>query len=311
MSALRAVLILGVAAVLGAVAGCSDNGVQPTANDTSDQTAITGTLAAVPDLLSDGLFDTDAQAALAASIRGANATGAATPIESDPYAFWRSITRRSAAYEFAFADTDTTGLPTTAVVTLRRHLTGTFNILPRDPNNPDLPDTVDVIHKPLDDLWQRRFLLKRVRLPADSRPVWRIAAATAIDVTSKDATSRITSVRVQASAVDTTLTDADAFIHLRRVLRFQPDEVVTLTVTTPRTDDVVLLYRVASRHRFTNNGDGTYTTTFTTGSLLGWRHFGVNVLSHGTLYDHTAPYDSKAWIFPYVIAGSPTVDYAP
>src|SRR5512143_1935054 len=52
MSALRAVVIPGLLALVVAVAGCSDNGVQPTANDTSDQTAIAGTLAAVPDLLS-------------------------------------------------------------------------------------------------------------------------------------------------------------------------------------------------------------------------------------------------------------------
>jgi hypothetical protein len=311
MNALRAVLILGAVAVVAAVAGCSDNGVEPAANDTSDQAAIAGTLAAVPDLLSDGLFDSDAQANMAGSLRNPNAAGVGTPIESDPFSFWRSITRRTAAFEFAFADTDTTGLPATAVVTLRRHLTGTFNIVPRDPNNPDLPDTTSLIRKPLDDLWKRRFLLQRVRVLPDDRAVWRIAAATAVDVTSKDATSAISSVRVQTSSVDTTLTDPDAFIRLRQVLRFQPDEVVTLTVTTPRTDDVVVFYRHASRHRFTNNGDGTYTTTFTTGTVLGWRHFGVNALSHATLFDHAAPYDSKAWIFPYVIAGSPDAEYAP
>jgi hypothetical protein len=37
----------------------------------------------------------------------------------------------------------------------------------------------------------------------------------------------------------------------------------------------------------------------------------VNVLSPGTLFDDVAPYDSKAWIFPYVLQPDPAVDYLP
>lgn len=311
MTRSRLALILAAVLAVAVIAGCSDNGVRPVADNTSDQATITGTLAMAPDLLNDGLYDTDAQASLAASLRGAHAAGSATPVELEPFFFWRTITRRAPSFEFAFADTDTTGLPTTAVVTLRRHFTGTFNIVPRDPNNPDLPDTQNIIHKPLDDLWVRRFLMKRVRVTPTDRALWKLAASTAVEVTSKDATTQITSIRVQTASKDITLTDPDAFIYLRRVLRFEPSDLVTLTVTTPRTDDVVLLYHQLDRERFLNNGDGTYTKTFSAGSFLGWRHFGVNALSHATLYDHAAPYDSKAWIFPFVIVGGPDVDYLP
>jgi hypothetical protein len=311
MNTVRAALILAVLAVAAAIAGCSDNGVQPVADDTSDQAIISGALAAAPELLNDGLYDTDTQANLSASLRRAHTAGAATPIEIEPFLFWRTITRRMPSFEFAFADTDTTGLPTTAVVTVRRHFTGTFHIVPRDPVHPDLPDTLNIVRKPLDDLWVRRFLMKRVRVTPTDRALWKIAASTAVEVTSKDATAAITSVRVQTASKDTTLTDPDAFIYLRRVLRFAPDDLVTLTVTTPRPDDVVLLYHHVERERFQNNGDGTYTRTFTAGSLQGWRHFGVNALSHGAIYDDAAPYDSKAWIFPYVIVGGPNVDYLP
>jgi hypothetical protein len=31
-------------------------------------------------------------------------------------------------------------------------------------------------------------------------------------------------------------------------------------------------------------------------------HFGVDAISHATLYDDTAPYDSQRWVFPYVVA---------
>jgi hypothetical protein len=37
----------------------------------------------------------------------------------------------------------------------------------------------------------------------------------------------------------------------------------------------------------------------------------VDVLSHGTLFDDQTPYDSKAWILPYVTTTMPPVDYVP
>jgi hypothetical protein len=167
------------------------------------------------------------------------------------------------------------------------------------------------VRKPLDDLWLRRFLMKRVAVGQGGEARWKLAAATPVEVTSKDATTQITSVRLQTGSRDTTLSDPTAFIYLRRVLRFSSEDTVTVTVTTPRTDDVVLLYRWDRRERLTGNGDGTYTGKFRVGLFDGWRHFGVNALSHGTLFDDAAPYDSKAWIFPYVIVGGPEVDYLP
>jgi hypothetical protein len=76
---------------------------------------------------------------------------------------------------------------------------------------------------------------------------------------------------------------------------------VTLTATTGSASDVVLFYGHDVRRRFTNNGDGTFTFTFTAGRFIGLRNFGVDALSHGTLFDDTAPYDSNAWILPYVV----------
>lgn len=313
MRAVRASAILVLLALGALLAGCSNNkstNPVPTSS-TGDQAAITGTLATLPDFMSDGVFDTFTQTNLSRSLRGGSAVTESPTAALDPFYFWRSIVLRTPTFEFVFSDTDTTGLPTTAVVTLRRHLVGAFNIVPRDPNNPQLPDNQSVVRKPLDDLWLRRFLLKRVRLSQDTEARWRLAAATPVDVTSKDATSQITSVRLQTATKDTTLTDPTVFIHLRQVLRFDSTDSVTVTVTTPRTDDVVLLYNPGRRVPLKNNGDGTYTGGFRVGLFDGWRHFAVNALSHGTLFDDTAPYDSKAWIFPYVIVGGPDVDYLP
>ena len=314
MSSRQSATALAVVTAVLLVAGCSDNSVNPTAQPSSDQALIQGTLAAEAQFLDDGYFDASTTTNLAPSFRGAlSAAGAAAVTDAplDPFFFWRQIAHRTLTYQFAFADTDTTGLPTTAFVTVKRTFTGTFNIVPRDPSHPDLPDTETVYRKPLIDHWVRYFRLKRILVSGMDRPVWRLAGASAIEVTSENATSSITSVRVQSATLDTTLTDPAAIIRLREVLRFSSEDTVAVTVTTPRTDDVVLLYHHDRRVRLANNGDGTYSGTFHAGLFTGWRHFAVNALSHGTLYDTVAPYDSKAWIYPYVIVGGPNVDYLP
>ena len=42
------------------------------------------------------------------------------------------------------------------------------------------------------------------------------------------------------------------------------------------------------------------TGVFRAAFLAGVQHAGVNALSHSTLYDERAPYDSQAWLLPYV-----------
>jgi hypothetical protein len=311
MSFKRPVIVSALLLGLVALWGCSDNSVKPAAQASGEEAVLTGTLAVLPEFVDDGLFDAPDQTLLSPSLRGVSGAAAVPAQAIEPSFFWRSITARSRTFEFAFADSDSTGLPTTAIVTLHRRFTGTFNIVPRGPSDVAAADRSAVIAKPLHDHWVRRFLMKRVRVGEESRARWRLAAASAVEVTSSEATSDIESIRVQTATKDTTLTDPLAFIFLRRVLRFASEDSVTLTVSTPRADDVVLLYHHDLRARFRNNGDGTYTAKFRAGIRDGWRHFGVNVLSHGTLFDDAAPYDSKAWIFPYVMLGGPNVEYLP
>lgn len=308
-------LAASITAVL-IVAGCSDNGVNPKAQSSTDRQAITSTLALESQFLYDGTLDDETTTNLAPSLRGARGATGVSGVASaavDPFSFYRRIAERSIAFEFAFSDTDSTNLPTTAVVTVNRTFHGTFNIIPRDPSHPELPDpdANHIIHKPLLDRWVRYFLFKRVDPLGGGDRRWRLASASAVEVTSDNATSAITSVRLRTSTRDTTLTDPSALIALRQVLRFTPEDTVQVTVTTPRPDDVVLLYHHDRRERLANNGDGTYSGKFRAGLFSGWRHFAVNALSHGTLYDDVAPYDSKAWIYPYVVAGGPLVDYLP
>jgi hypothetical protein len=111
---------------------------------------------------------------------------------------------------------------------------------------------------------------------------------------------------------DTTIYDPLAFRRLRQVLRVAPGTQVTLTVTTEAKDDVVVLYHRDRRFRFHNNGDFTYTGVWTTGlPMPGLLHVGINALSHGTLFDDQAPYDSQAWIFPYSVAPETLAEFMP
>lgn len=307
MSAKAKLLVFAsIAAIF--VFGCSnDNPVSPKGGSAPpDQSQIVTTVGAESQLIDDDLVESSDPTALAPTLPGAQTSGA-TAIE--PRRFWRTITSASRSFEFAFSDTDSTGRPTTAVVTIHRHFLGTFNVVPAGADS--TPDYNNIIHKPLDDQWVRKVRFRRTRDWDDDRDIWRIAAVTGVDVTSKNATTQIQSLRLQSTALDTTITDPLAFFKLRNVLRFAAGDSVTITATTGRNDDVALLYARDRRIRMKNNGDNTYTTVLHIGYLDGWRHFAVNALSHGTLYDDTLPYDSKAWIFPYAVSSMVAVDYIP
>jgi hypothetical protein len=157
-------------------------------------------------------------------------------------------------------------------------------------------------------------LLRRAPLPHDvprdadcdhdsTRVRWRVAGVSGVQVTSNENTTQIQSLRIQCGALDTTITDPLAFIRLRGLIKLQPGQPVTLTVTTNHTDDVVLFHHNDRRARLASNGDGTYTGTFACRRFdRGLWHFGVDAISHATLYDDTAAYDSQRWVFPYVLA---------
>jgi len=286
----------------GGLAGCSQNHLANPVSATSgsatgsDQALVVSTLAGQPQLVEDGLAESADPTTLDSP------AGTAAAIE--PLTYWRRITDVRRSFEVAFADTDASGRPTTAVVTLGKRLSGTFNILAGAPAEAGLPpDTAFVVHKPLEDHWVRRVLLKRLPLAAGGTdPLWRIVATSGVQITARDAATRIVSLRIQAASLDTTITDPLAFHRLRRILRVAPESMVTLTATTGANDDVVVLQHADRRFRFRNNGDNTYTGVWRSGLFApGVRHFGVNALSHGTLFDDAAPYDSQSWLFPYVL----------
>jgi hypothetical protein len=298
----RTLLTLPIAILL--LAGCGKSGapMAPASGAGAEQTSASQEIARHPELVEDGMYTSEMQAPAGSASAPSGSLAAIHPVF-----FWRHINRDERTFEFAFSDTDSTGAPTTAVVTVHRLLSGTFNVVAEGAS----PDEGTLIKKPLHDHWVRRLLLKRV--PGEQFRPWRIAATSGVKVTSapRDTLTRIQSLRVQAGALDTTITEPLAFFRLRRLLRFDAGEQVTLTATTKAADDVVVFYVGAHRIRFQNNGDDTYTLVWTTTATDGVRHFGVNALSHGTLFDDQAPYDSQAWILPYLAGAPELADLAP
>ena len=278
-----------------ALTGCgrSTSSTQATAAPPtgSDQAQVASVLAQNPDYVNEDLY----QSELAQPYDQTAGLAAIQPLR-----FWRTITGVESVFDTQFGPPDSTGRPTSALVTIHRHLTGTFNVVAGVVTPTDTTRTL--VQKPLDDAWTRHIALVRVpdRLdPAITR--WRLAGTSGVDVRTKDGVTRVQSLRIQTAELDTTITDPLELHRLRRMIFLPAGSEVTLTATTGSASDVVLFYGHDMRRRFVNNGDGTFTFTFPAGRFIGLRNFGVDALSHGTLFDDSAPYDSNAWLFVYVV----------
>lgn len=290
--------------VVGALAGCgkSSSTMGPTASGGATAQDQAQVAAAIAD--NAGYIDEDAYSSTDQTETGGGVGFAAIR----PLRFWRTIESVERRIETVYSNNDSLGRPTRALVTIRKHVLGKFNILAGAIDETDTTRTV--LHKPLDDRWVRRLALHRVRIDSSgTRQVWRVVGVSGVEVTSADATTNIASLRVQAGAVDTTITNPLELYRLRHMLLVSGSQTMRLTVTTGRNDDVVVLYRHLGRRPFVNNGDGTYTAEFLLGDFPGLRHIGVNAFSHGTLFDDTAAYDSKAWIVGFAVR--PGEDHIP
>lgn len=279
----------------------------PGASAEAERAEVMGALADSPEALDEGEYDHAESWSAAGAAGGATLDAAIHPLR-----WWRVIRERDRSFEFAFADTDSVGRPTRAVVTVHTRMRGAFHVLAGTPGDSLPPrDSLDHIRKPLADHAVRRILLRRVPAPGDARARWRVVAVSGVEVTARDAQTEILSLRIQTAARDTTIENPLAFALLRRIVRVEPGEVVTLTATTRAADDVVVLLHRGARFRFENNGDGTHTGRWRAPDHRGLRHVGVNALARTTLFDDEAPYDSQAWILPYAVAGELDVDHLP
>jgi hypothetical protein len=149
----------------------------------------------------------------------------------------------------------------------------------------------------------RSLYFERVRDRGPRHRGWALMALSGVLIESPGTTRNINSVRIQAAGVDETVTGVEELIRREDVLRLPGGSEVTITVDTGDETDQVYLHLRHFRRRLAlqSNGDGTFTGTYLTTERGGPRHFVVDVLSEGTLYDDEAPYDNLAWGYPYVI----------
>ena len=283
-----------------ALAGCGKaaNSTSPTPAN-GDLTGATLAVTASPTLLADDLFDVTAST-------GASARPAEPTAAIDPLSFYRWFSAGSRDFMFAFADTDNAGRPLSADVTVRRDLFGMLHIVKSAPGGAP-PDTHNVVHKPIHDVWLRH--LHVVRELADgasaSASRWRIESASGVRIASAPGDRSISWVRMVGSGLDFTVTDPAQLMTLVQLPHAVANDSVTVSVSTGAIDDVVVLYWHDHRERMHANGDGTFTLKVGVGSGLGLRGIGVNALSHGTLFDDTAPYNSLGWIMPVWVGENP------
>ncbi len=346
MKKLALLIILGL--VAGAIAGCGDsptavqsgqshNWVQGSAEDRAE---VAAGAAAYPVFMDDGFYQSEES--MSSQALGPDGTLSAT-VAIDPITFSRRVRVTDQSFEFAFADTDTTGRPTLAILTVHKDMTGVFRILADDTTGGFNPPVT--IRKPISERWTRRLQFERDtssgggddngdddddddgdddsarRLGRDetagglgnghghgrgrggNRARWELTAVSGIEIDTEGFQDRILSLRLEGSGLDTTITDALELFPVAGLPTLAPGSVMTITATTASSDDIVLLLSRNRRIRLQSNGDNTYSGTFTVPESFGCHHFGVNALSDSTLFDDTAPYNSETWILP-VIAGS-------
>jgi len=286
--------------------GCGKSTTAPNPTESSDAAQVSSTLAASTTLVDDGL-DVDSTQVNAERISSGSGV-AQLQASLRPFTWWQRITSVSKTWTFAWSDTDSTGHPKSCIATLNEHLTGTLVIVPASPSDTTRADTTRIF-KPIDKTLTRKVMLQRLALGLGRE--WRIVATTGALVETPGAITRIISLRIQsASGLDTTITDPLQWISLRHIIQFGTNDSVTVTVTTLRADNPVYIHRWDWRHRLRNNLDDTYSFTWVTSAWGGFRHFGIQAMSHGSIYDDTLPFDMQAWHLPFRVT-QPGVDYYP
>jgi len=306
---LRLIATGAVIALLAVLAnGCGKSPTSPASVLSTPQSLVSATLASAVTLVDETLAEDTTSVVASASYGPAGLASAQAAVK--PFTWFRNVTGLTRTWSYVFSDSDSLGHPRACTATLQKHITGNFVIVPVSPADSTKPDTSRIL-KTLDETLTRKVLLHRLALAGGDQ--WKVVSLTGASVTTPGATTNIVSVRVQAtSGVDTTITDPTAWITLPTVLHFGPSDSVTVTVTTSRTNDVVYIHRWDWRHRLRNNGNGTYTISWVTTAWGGWRHFGIQAMSHGSLFDDTLPFDSQAWHLPFrVTGGQPSVTYYP
>jgi hypothetical protein len=331
------VCCLAAAVLVGCGGSGSPTGVSGTSSPSGplqgspeDRADVEAAAARYPEFMEDAVYASGAAMSDQTPSLG-RALSTEAPIE--PITFSRRFRVTDQQFEYAFSDTDSTGRPTSAILTVHRTLTGKFQILAADTTG-GFNDPVR-ISKPLSEHWVRRLQFTRVSSGSGGRDDdddddkgkdddirqapqagveggdrrrgkdrkrdrgrWELVAVSAVQIRSANDGAEITSLRFEAAGLDTTIDDPLALHAVESLPLLAPGTEVTITATTSSADDIVLLLARDRRVRLESSGGNSFTGTFIVPEVTGSQHFGVNVLSRETLYDDAAPYESETWLAP-------------
>lgn len=286
MRAHRALAATAFAGSLLFLNGCFDSDTSPSAGDDTEQAAIEYVV-----------LDEEAPLADADVLYWDDGDGSIAPAPIATTGWRRELLSldRSVSIEIEQPE----GEPARADVTVRWDATGILHLW-------TCGDSMATRYeKDFEDLGVRRLLLERSRRSPERNRGWRLIALSGVSIESPGTTRAIRSVRIQAGAVDETVTNVTDLVRVNDVLAIPAGEEVLVTVDTGDATDQVYLHlrHRRARMQLTSNGDGTFSGRFLAGHVAGPRHLVVDVLSEGTLFDDVAPYDNVAWGIPWRIEG--------
>jgi hypothetical protein len=193
------------------------------------------------------------------------------------------------------------GEPATATVSIDAEAVGLLHLWGVVEGNEEPSE----VTKDFTDHSKRSLFFERSRREPRHRG-WKLVALSGVEIASPGTTRRINSVRVQGGDVDQTVTSVAELVRIEELLALPARTEVTLTVDTGDASDSVFLHLRHAQRRveLVGNGDGTFTGRFTSGCHRAPHHIGIDVLSHGTLFDDVEPYDSVGWGIPYRLVRS-------
>jgi hypothetical protein len=210
--------------------------------------------------------------------------------------WWRELLRLEKTVQITI---HRDGIPPSADVSVKTDASGVLHLVSGD--GPEIERT----NKDFEITGVRSLYFERRNARILDQRRWVLKSMSGVEVQSPRTTRKINSVRVQSGDIDVTLTNVTDLVPLSELMRIPMNTEVGITVDTGDATDAVFLHlrRDHMRMPLESNGDGPFSGKFRTGSDAGRRHLAVDVLSHGTLFDQSAPYDNVVWGIPYKVRG--------
>ncbi len=288
-------LFLSVVFVLMLVIGCENN---PTANDISlDEEAIQNYISNNPDFT--GYFEFD-------KYYGEEDTVNRLRTITGPHTLWYRERQNINRDIFINIVNDS------AFVSFWSRVDGIFHILEKDTSAS--PDTLIDHQKVLEDNSSNYAVFKRYPGLSSYRG-WRLESLTGIDVDGRDISLGdcvivfIDSLRIKCeSYTDTLFATPHVFFEREKLLTFEGEEAVTITLYSHRPDVYpIYSYLHAStlgswkRWKLEETEPGVWEGDWVTPPIPGIRTIAFDILEKNTIDEEESAYLSNIWLFPYKI----------